>query len=69
MGATSLESLMQKHEGEACDNGYPLMALHVEPDSRKWRWMVEEMRPPEEKWMVFVTKAHPMLVLAVDRRE
>ena len=36
MGATGLESHMQKNEGEACDGGYALISLHVAKDGRKW---------------------------------
>ena len=55
--AMGLKSYIQKHEGEACDSDYPFMAFHAVVEDRKWwRWM-EEMRPPEEKWMAFAAKA------------
>ena len=37
MGATSLESHIQRHQGETRDGGCPLAALHAPIYGRKWQ--------------------------------
>ena len=61
MRVTGLESCMQKHEREARDSGYTYMALHATINDRKWRRMVVNLRPLEEKLVELAAKARRVL--------
>ena len=49
MGATGLESYMQRLQGEARDDGCVLATLHAPPNDQKWQRLVVELTASKEE--------------------